>query len=252
MTTQNIYQQAVYDMYAAIAGAAAIKTIKAQYNAVIEGRTETHEADIYWEFTDGDIIYKILIQAKEQVSLGELFSFLRIVRDIPGQVMGVIVTQPVYKKDVKDMAANAGIILYELLAPLTAGIWEPVISNIRINVDAAWVKAAKEQAGLGDEMIQMNANPKYTFLYDENGNCVDSVQGVFDYYGKERNSAGTEQEKIVHSFAEPVFLQTHHEMVPFIKLDNITFDLEFVNANQMPGEEMLGQVFEKTLKYFGH
>lgn len=252
MTTQNIYQQAVHDMYTAIAGATDIKTIKAQYNAVIEGRTETHAADVYWEFTDGDITYKILIQAKEQVNLGELFSFLRVIRDIPGQVMGVIVTQPVYKKDVKDMAANAGIILYELLAPLTADVWEPVTSNVRINVDTVWVKAAKEQAGLGDEMIQMNANPKYAFLYDENGNCVDSVQGVFDYYGKNRNSAADRQETIVHSFAGPVFLQTNHELVPFIKLDNITFDLQFFNANQMPGEEMLRQVLEKTLKYFGH
>ena len=252
MTTQNIYQQAVHDMYTAITGDNTIKTIKAQYNAVIEGRTETHAADVYWEFTDGDITYKILILAKDQVSLGELFSFLRIVRDIPGQVMGVIVTQPVYKKDVKDMAANAGIILYELFMPPTADTWEPVISNVRINVDAVWVKAAKELAGLGDEMIQMNTNPKYTFLYDENGNCVDSVQGVFDHYCKKRNSAGIGQEQIVHSFSGPVFLQTNHELVPFIKLDNISFALEFFNANQIPGEEMLGQIVEKTLKYFGH
>ncbi|HWR05759.1 hypothetical protein [Sporomusa sp.] len=252
MTTQNIYQQAVRDIYEAIAGETAVKTIKAQYNAVIEGRTATHETDVYWEFTDGDITYKTIIQAKEQVSLGELFTFLRIVRDIPGQVMGVIVTQPVYKKDIKDMAANAGIILYELFAPLAADVWEPVIGNVQINVDKAWVKEAKEQAGLGDELIQMNANPKYTFIYDESGNCVDSVQGVFDHYGKQSNAPADKLQTVVHTFAKSVFLQTNHELVPFIKLDNITFDLEFVNTNQMPGEEMLTQVLDKTLKYFGH
>lgn len=252
MTSQNIYQQAVRDIYDAIAGETAVETIKAQYNAVIEGRTATHEADLYWEFTDGDITYKAVIQAKEQVELGELFTFLRTVRDIPGQVMGVIVTQPVYKKDIKDMAANAGIILYELIAPVVQEIWEPVVGNVQINVDKAWVKAAKEKAGLGDEQVQMNANPKYTFIYDEQGNCLDSVQGVFAGYSKQPAEAMVGVQTIVHTFAVPVFLQTNHELVPLIKLDNITFDLEFVNVNQMPGEDMLAAILNKILRYFGH
>ncbi|SMD09292.1 hypothetical protein [Sporomusa malonica] len=252
MTSPNIYQQAVRDIYEAIAGEAAVKTIKAQYNAIIEGKTSTHEADLYWEFTDGDITYKAVIQAKEQVGLGELFTFLRTVRDIPGQVMGVIVTQPVYQKDIKDMAANAGIILYELIAPVVQDIWEPVISNIQINVDKSWVKAAKEKVGLGDEPVQMNANPKYTFIYDERGNCLDSVQGVFDSYSRRRAAAGTGLQTVVHTFAVPVFLQTNHELVPLIKLDNITFDLEFVNVNQMPGEDMLASILNNILRYFGH
>ncbi|MDF2571238.1 MAG: hypothetical protein K0R55_2842 [Sporomusa sp.] len=252
MISQDIYQKAVRDIYEAIDGQAAVKTIKAQYNAVIEGKTSTHEADIYWEFTDGDITYKTVIQAKEQVGLGELFTFLRTVRDIPGQVMGVIVTQPVYKKDIKDMAANAGIILYELIAPIVQDVWEPVVSNIQINVDKPWVKEAKEKAGLGDESIQMNANPKYTFIYDESGNCLDSVQGVFDSYSNRRSAAETGLQTVVHTFAIPVFLQTNHELVPLIKLDNITFDLEFVNVNQMPGEDMLASILDKILRYFGH
>jgi hypothetical protein len=252
LISQDIYQKAVRDIYEAIDGQAAVKTIKAQYNAVIEGKTSTHEADIYWEFTDGDITYKTVIQAKEQVGLGELFTFLRTVRDIPGQVMGVIVTQPVYKKDIKDMAANAGIILYELIAPIVQDVWEPVVSNIQINVDKPWVKEAKEKAGLGDESIQMNANPKYTFIYDESGNCLDSVQGVFDSYSNRRSAAETGLQTVVHTFAIPVFLQTNHELVPLIKLDNITFDLEFVNVNQMPGEDMLASILDKILRYFGH
>ncbi|MGL5511619.1 MAG: hypothetical protein ACRDBM_00060, partial [Sporomusa sp.] len=129
MTTENIYQQAVRKIYQAIAGENTVKTIQAQCNAVVEGRTATHDVDLYWEFTDGDITYKAIIQAKEQIGLGELFSFLTMVRDIPGQVMGIIVTQPVYQKDIKNMAANAGIILYELSALIAAEVWEPIISN---------------------------------------------------------------------------------------------------------------------------
>lgn len=251
MTTENIYQQAVRDVYQAIGGENTVKTIQAQCNAVIEGRTATHDVDLYWEFTDGDITYKAVIQAKEQIGLGELFSFLTMIRDIPGQVMGIIVTQPVYQKDIKNMATNAGIILYELSALTAAEVWEPTISNIQINVDKAWVKEAKAKAGLRDEPIQMNANPKHTFLYDENGNCLDSVHGVFASYSKQQAAASSGRQSVVHSYAKPVFLQTNHELVPFIKLDNITFDLEIVNVNEVPGEDMRAYIRDCILKYFG-
>lgn len=250
MTSPNMYQQAVREIYEAIAGENSVKTLKAQYNAVIEGRTASHDADVYWEFTDGDITYKAVIMAQEQTSLAKLFAFLRVIRDIPGQVMGVVVTQPIYQKDIKEMAANAGILLYELVAPVAAEVWEPVISQVNVQIDKEWVKQAKEQAGLGDEPIQMNADPKYTFIYDEAGNCLDTVQGVFDQYGQ-KIQAGQDKQTIVHTFPVPAFLQTNHELVPFIKLENITFDLELVNVNHSPGEDMLDYILDNILEYFG-
>jgi hypothetical protein len=249
LTSLNVYQQAVREIYEAIAGVDAVKTCKVQYNAVIEGKTSTHEADVYWEFTDGDITYKAVIQAKEQASLAELFIFLRMLRDIPGQVMGVIVTQPVYQKDIKDMAASAGILLFELTQPIVDEIWEPVVSNVQVSVDKAWVKQAKEQAGLGDEPVQVSVEPKYSFIYDEAGNCLDTVQGIFDQYGKQQKASG--QQTIVHTFAAPTFLQTNHALVPFIKLDNITFAVELVNVNQWAGADMVADILDSIVRYFG-
>ena len=251
MTSPNIYQQAVRKMYEAIAGVDTVKTCKAQYNAMIEGKTSTHEVETYWEFTDGDITYKAVIQAKEQASLAELFIFLRMLRDIPGQVIGVVVTQPVYQKDIKDMAASAGILLCELTQPITTEVWEPVVGNVQVNVDRLWVKQAKEQAGLGDEPVQVSADPKYSFIYDEAGNCIDTVQGIFDQYGKQHKVDSGEPQTIVHTFAVPTFLQTNHVLVPFIKLDNITFDVELANVNHQAAEDILANIVDITLKYFG-
>lgn len=251
MTSPNVYQQAVREIYEAIAGIDTVTTCKAQINAVIEGRTSTHEADVYWEFTDGDITYRVVIQSKEQTSMAELFVFLRMLRDIPGQVMGVIVTQPVYQKDIKDMAVSAGILLYELTDPIATAVWEPVVSNVQVNVDKVWVKQAKEQAGLGDEPVQVSADPKYSFIYDDAGNCLDTVQRIFDEYGKRQQTSGDGPQTIVHTFAAPAFLQTNHVLVPFIKLDNITFDVELANINHRAGEEMLADILENILQYFG-
>jgi len=167
-SNSHFYEKAIRDIYDAIAQEQSVRTLNTQYPATIQGKTSVHAADIYWEFTDGDIIYKTVIQAKETVTLGELFSLVRIIRDIPGQTTGVLITQPVYKKDIKEMAANAGIILYELLEPSGQDLWEPVVDNIQINVDKEWVKKEKERVGLGDEQVQISANPKYSFIYDEN------------------------------------------------------------------------------------
>lgn len=251
MSSLTIYQQAVREIYEAIAGLDTVTTSQAEYQAKITGRTSTHEVDAYWEFTDGDITYKAVIVAKEQTTLAELFAFLRTVRDIPGQVMGVVVTQPVYQKDIKEMAANAGILLYELTQAIASEVWEPVISNIQVNVDKDWVKAAKEQAGLGDEPVAVSTDPKYSFIYDEAGNCVTTVQRIFAEYGNQQQAAGSECRSIVHTFAVPAFLQTNHVLVPFIKLDNLAFDIELANVNQQAGEDMLTAILDHILKYFG-
>ncbi len=251
MISPNLYQQAVREIYEAITGVDTVKTCKAQYNAVIEGNTSTHEVDLYWEFTDGDVTYKVIILPKEQATLPELFSFMRTLRDIPGLVLGVVVTQPVYQKDIKDMAANAGILLYEMPPSTAIDTWEKLVSNVQINVDKAWVKEAKEQAGLGDEPIQMNSEPKYSYLYDEARNCLDTVQGIFDHYGNQETVGNGGKQTIVHSFAAPTFLQTNHELVPFIKLNNITFDLESEKVQNQIGAGMLANILDVTLKYFG-
>jgi hypothetical protein len=251
LTSPNVYQQAVRDIYEAIAGVDTVTTSKVQYNAVIEGKTSNHEVELYWELTDGDVTYKVIIQSKEQATLPELFNFMRTLRDIPGLVLGVVVTQPVYQKDIKDMAVNAGILLYEMLSTSDDEAWEAIVGNVRINMDKAWVKEAKEQAGLGDEPIAMSADPKYSYIYDEARNCLDTVQGIFDHYGKQQMDDGNGKQTIVHTFAAPTFLQTNHELVPFIKVNDITFDIEMVEVNNPRGNEMLENILEITLKYFG-
>lgn len=250
MTSPSMYQQVVREIYEAIADVDTVKTLQEKYHAVIDGRTTTHEVDVYWEFTDGDITYKAVIQAEERTTLEELFKFLRIVRDIPGQVMGIIVTSPVYQRDIKEMAANAGILLCELAAPAAVEVWEPVVSNIRVNVDKAWVKEAKEKAGLGNEPVAVSSDPRYSFIYDESGNCVTTVQRIFDQYGKQLQASAGGPQTMVHTFNGSAFLQTNHELVPLIRLDNITFDVELANMNQIHSKEMLADILDSILHYF--
>lgn len=245
------YEKVVRDIYEAIGRETSVKTLEVKHDFVLQGKTSEHQVDVYWEFNDGEITYKTVIRARETATLDELFGLLRIIQDIPGQTVGVLICQPVYKKDIQQMAASAGIILYEILPPSNHDIIEPVVENIQINVDKEWVKREKERAGIGDEPVQVSSHPKYAFIYDEHGNCIDSVQGIFNSYSKRREGMPIGQKQaIVHTFSTPTFLQTNHELVPFVKLTNIAFDLEFVRVHELAGEEMVEYILTRVFRYF--
>lgn len=230
------------------------KTLDVQQNAVVTGRMHEHQADIYWEFTDGAIIYRTLINAhdwQKTASTADLFNLLAELRDIPGQTTGVLFTQPIYQKDVRKLANEAGIVLYELPIPDDTVFWQPLVSNPKINVDTEWAKTEKERLGKIDETIQFGGNPKYLFIYDNDGNCIDTVQGIIDSHAKKRHITAQDKEHITHSFDQSAFLQTDNEFFPRVKLESIAFELEFIDPNAIQGEDMVRYILENILNFFG-
>jgi len=249
------HEKILHNFITAIETENSVKTIQFQQNATIQGRISTHQVDAYWEFTDGDITYKTIIQVNgwdKVVSNAEMYRFVLLLRDIPGQVTGVLFTQPVYEKRIKDMAQDAGVVLYEIKIPSDSqSIWEPSVENVRINVDTDWVRNEKERLGLQNELIQVGGNPKYLYIYDEAGNCIDSVQGVFDtYVKKNRGNYQLDKQEIIHTFAGEAFLQTDNELFPLVKLLNITFDLSFVDSTELEGEELVQNILGSVLKFY--
>ena len=238
----------------AIAMENSVETIKVEHNTSIEGRTGTYPVDVYWEFTDGEIIYKTIIQAgywDKVVGNNELFRFLSVLRDITGQVAGVLFTQPVYQKVTHQLARDVGITLYELQTPVEHDIWQPVIGNVDIKIDADWARAEKERLGMGDQQIRLGGEPKELFIYDAGGSCIDSVEGVFnDYIKNQRASQEFGEQTIHHEFKDSAFLQTNDELFPLLKLERISFDLSFVDSTEVQGEEMLHNILLSVLSYF--
>ncbi|MEG6586093.1 restriction endonuclease [Dendrosporobacter sp. 1207_IL3150] len=248
------YEQIISKLVQAIEDEKSVKTIKVVRNSTIQGRVGYHEVDIYWEFTDGEINYNTVIQVKDwnkKIGNTELFKLLSILRDIPGQTAGVLVTQPVYQKVTHDLARDVGITLYELKMPLDQKVWESVIENVQVKVDAEWAKAEKERLGMGDQQIKLGGEPKTLFIYDAERNCIDSVQGIFNKYIKESRSRNDySMQTVVHEFTEPVFLQTGDELFPMVKLDKIGFDLMFFDSAEVSGGEMLSYMLDNVLNYF--
>ena len=231
----------------------AVETKRAECNAVVEGRTDSHPVDVYWEFTDGDITYKTVIKASawdKAATNRELFSFVSLLRDIPGQTTGVYFTQPIYDKDTLKLARDAGVLLLELPGADGAPLKEPVIHNAGIQVDEEWVKAQKERLGIEDQTFQFSGDPKYLFLYDAEDNCIDSVHGVISDYIDRTRDGNTDKTTVRHFFENPVFLQVDNDLMPRVKLMGISFDLEYIDPLANVGEEIVQFILDYVLRYY--
>lgn len=219
----------------------------------IEGRTAAYPVDLYLEFDSGNgINYKIIIQVKnidQELNKQELFHFANILQDISGQVIGVIFTQPVYDKLVQDVAKDVGIMLYEMRNLADKPVWEPNVFNVNLDVDKEWVKAEKEKYNLGDTQIQSGGNPKYMYLYDDADTCVDSIEGIFDGYIKMQNEKDDFREvHIAHIFKDrTIYLKTEHALISKIKLNGISFSIDFRNVTALDGKEIVRNILRTAL-----
>lgn len=230
----------------------ALAQVAVRRDAQVEGRTGSYPVDVYLEFQgDNGIRYKILVDtqsAGRTLEKNALFQFASVLQDISGQVMGVMFTQPVYDKLVQDVARDVGILLYEVRNLADRPVWEPEISNVRVEVDHAWVKAEKEKHGLGDAQLQSGGNPKYMYLYDEAGNCVDSVEGVFQSHIRRQSpDASTGALQIRHVFDSATYLETKHEIIRRVKLQEISFTLSFRNVTALDGDEIVQRILRAAL-----
>lgn len=216
-----------------------LESVQVERDIQVEGRTASYPVDLYWEFEAGNgVTYKVIAQVKnveKTLNKNELFQFANVLQDISGQVMGVIFTQPVYDKLVQDIAKDVGIMLYEMGNLQDQSMWQPNISNIKIDFDTDWIKAEKAKKGLEDTPISFSGDPKYMYIYDNQDFCIDSIEGIFNTYVKEYTGNEDFSEKqIEHSFEKEVYLETGHELIPKVKINGVAFGLNFI---QIPAWE---------------
>jgi hypothetical protein len=247
------YEKLVEGITSGIARLETVTTTQLERNSTLQGRMDNHPVDLYWEFTDGDITYKTVIHSscwEKAVSSSDLFKFVSLLRDIPGQTTGVLFSQPVYDKDIQQLAKDAGVLLFELSRETAAPRREAIVHNPGIQVDADWAKAEKERLGLEHETFQFSGDPKYLFLYDEQNNCVDSVHGVINGYLQRREGDSMERTSVHHYFETPTFLQTDNEFIPYVKLTSVMFDIEYVDPNEGLGDEIAQAVLAHVTGYY--
>lgn len=95
----------------------AVPNFIVEHDVVKQGTTTKHQIDVYWEFTRGGITYRSVVQAKNwahAVDKGEVLKFEAVVRDLPGQPRGIMVSANGYQRGAREVATACGIAIYEL------------------------------------------------------------------------------------------------------------------------------------------
>ena len=136
-----------------------IDTIDVQHDVTIQGKTTSHQIDVYWEFKVGNITYRTIIQAKDwksKVKQEHMYAFKGVLEDFPFGTNGIFVSRSGFQSGAVEVANKHGIKIYELRKPknsdfegllnkiiLSIHIRTPDYKNIKIGIDESWVVANK-------------------------------------------------------------------------------------------------------------
>lgn len=242
LLTQTIFEQIVNQN--------TVNTIKIDQNVILQGKTLSHQIDVYWEFETGGIKYTTVVQAKDwetPVNQGELLKFKGVLDDLPGQPRGVFVTRTGYQSGARDFAKQHGIILYEMREPsekdpeegirwivLNTHSFFPNYSDVRFNHDKNW--AIKERERLQtpqDDMTKISIfNRIDEILFtNENGAPVTSLKDIIHNFYPQ-GFQELPPTKMTHTFTDPTFVPTGVPAFPRLKVNSVDTIVSVVKVVQ--------------------
>ena len=243
------------DMIVAIQNDTTVETLEITRDALVEGRTCEHRVDLYWKFKSHDIVYQALIDAshyhEEKINKKMLFQAFSAANDVNGQVVGVLLTKPIMDPAVKELAEKSRIVLCEVGEGIAKQILEPVVNRMNITFDREWIKAEKERLGIGDKQINFKGNPKYLFIYDEEENCIDSLEGVVQGLLHDKAKSGyLDIEDIDHLFAAPTYLKIDDEFFPKVKILGLVVTAEIKKTALVGTGDIVENIKVQVMKQF--
>lgn len=193
-----------------------VQTIDVKHDVILQGKTTSHQIDVYWEFNLGGIVYSTVIQAKDwknKVPQKEMLAFKSIIDDLPTGTKGIYVAKSGYQLGAKTVAEANGIAIYELREPheqdwkgrvkdinIQFEIRRPIYKELKLNLDQKWIEenatAPKDIAG------------RYTFEADT---IVKNRQGenickISDIIMQLVDKSGDSVVGQSHSFGEDAFI----------------------------------------------
>ena len=79
------YEQLTKQIFEQLVNQNEVKTVKLEHNVILQGKTTTHQIDVYWEFERGGIKYATIVQAKDwkqPVEQGQLLQLKAVLDDL--------------------------------------------------------------------------------------------------------------------------------------------------------------------------
>jgi Restriction endonuclease len=239
--TGKQYESLTQRMFQAILEQDGVRNVSVQQDVELEGRTATHQIDVFWEFEQAGIRHQVVVQCKDwnaKVKQEQVFSLYAVLNDLPGQPRGVVVSKAGFQNGAREYAVAHGIILYELRAPTDAD-WEgfiqeihielqmlaPVVHDFKLLLDEPWTAAEKVRLGLGAEPLPIKFNGlagELVFVRDD-GSPITTAAEIVRLMVP--SSVGV-RERCRHNFTEPAYFHLEHPNFIRAKILGVDVDVE--------------------------
>ena len=210
-----------------------VETTRLEHHVVLEGKTTSHQIDVYWVFEAGGVEYHTIVQAKDwtqTVSQSTVMTFKGVMDDLKFNAHGIMVTRTGYQQGAKDYAEGHGIALYELreitdadfdqrlkTIVLRVHILTPDLKGFEVEPDRQWMARQKALHSLpDDEPVEISGLSGTIELADDEGNSRGTIADHLKPY-----TAGLKPDTdktFTHQFEPPVLIPTVHERVRQVRL----------------------------------
>ncbi len=263
--TGKQYESLVENVFVQLMEQDNVQNLIIEKNKVLQGKTTTHEIDVFWEFMIGGIKYSTIIQAKDwasKVPQGEMLKLKAILEDLPGQPRGIFVTKTGYQLGALDVATANGIILYELREP-TERDWEGRIKTIVVNIkayipdikveiitDESWIQSELNRLNQSELSLRVSGMENEIYIKEEDGSNWKSIQDVKDEEQKKIGMQKVESKVIFIDMDRPRFLETDDSEFPRVKLKSLKVTLStgvFEDTIEMDGSTMVGFILRNLI-----
>jgi hypothetical protein len=138
--TGRRYEELVEQIFDEVGQLQGVETLELARRKSVQGRTVTHEIDVWWTFRVGDAIFTYAFQAKDQgspITQGDMLLFKGVLEDlVEHQPRGIFVTRSTYQKGARTVAVTGGIHALELRPP-NEHDWDGRVREVRIQLTAA-------------------------------------------------------------------------------------------------------------------
>lgn len=264
--TGHEYESLVEEVFKQLDEQTVVQTIEVTKNKILQGKTTSHEIDIYWKFQFCGISYITIFQAKDwknKVPQGAMLQFQAVLNDLPNQPRGIFVTRTGYQKGAIDVAKSNGIKIYELRKPNEKD-WQGKIKTIICNIhaiipatklkvihDNEWLKAKLKELNINEINLEIEGDENKIYVCNEDKSVWKSL---YDIKREESKLLGKQE---IHNklktimFSENKYMKTTDEKIPYLKIKEIQVNLNqyIVEKNiKIDGTRTVGYILKDLLE----
>lgn len=242
--TGKPYERLTRQVFETLLAQQSVKNLRVEHDIKLQGLTNEHQIDVYWEFEAGGITYRTVVECKDKtkpVDKQTLHALWTTLQDLPGQPRGVVVSRSGFQEGAERFAKAHGIVLYELRAPrdddwkgfitavsIRGELLVPKLHGIEFKADNDWLTREMARCGIPsmDAIPSLQGMLGEMLIEREDGSHLTTVGDVVEAHLCPKEIGPPEWRE--HLFDEPAYIATTLPSMPRLLLRGVRASVELV------------------------